>query len=70
MSNTTESKKPTHDIFQVIGESPKARWIRIGAGWTNRDNKGINLVFDSYPALGHVVIREVSADQANPASPE
>ena len=62
MSNSTEAKRPTHTIFQVHGEDDKPRWTRIGAGWLNKDGKGINLVFDCLPLTGRTVIREV-ADQ-------
>lgn len=64
MSNeTNETKRPTHAIYQVIGDGEKARWIRIGAAWANRDGKGFNLKFDAYPASGRTVIREVSDDE-------
>jgi hypothetical protein len=55
---------PTHIIWQVIGEARKARWIRVGAGWTNRDGKGMNLMFDAYPMVGRTVIREVAEPEA------
>jgi hypothetical protein len=59
MSNETkESKRPTHAIYQVIGEQDKARWIRVGAAWTNRDGKGLSLKFDAYPVVGRTVVRE------------
>jgi hypothetical protein len=59
-ANNTTKKHPTYVIFQVIGEKDMARWIRVGAGWTNRDGKGVRLIFDSYPVVGRTVIREVS----------
>lgn len=55
-----ETKRPTHAIYQVIGEADKARWIRVGAGWTNRDGKGLSLKFDAYPVVGRTVIREIT----------
>ncbi len=67
MSNTKEMKKhnaPTHAIFQVIGENDKARWIRVGAAWTNADGKGLTLRFDAYPVVGRTVIREITTDVA------
>jgi hypothetical protein len=61
MSNeTTEKKGPSHVIWQVIGETDKARWIRVGAGWTNRDGKGLTLRFDAYPVAGRTVVREIT----------
>lgn len=69
MNENRKPKPPTHTIFQVIGDDKQARWIRVGAGWTNKDGKGLNLVFDSYPVIGHICLREVppadTADQPN-----
>ncbi|WP_417308030.1 hypothetical protein [Devosia sp.] len=60
IKNTPEKRLPTHSIFQVIGEGDNARWIRVGAGWSHRkDGKGMNLVFDAYPVVGRIVVREV-----------
>ncbi len=60
-NNANTTNRPTHAIFQVIGEDDAARWIRVGSGWANRDGKGLNLVFDSYPVIGRIVIREAEA---------
>ena len=57
--NTNTKKRPTHTIFQVIGDGDNARWIRIGAGWTNKDGNGLYLKFDSYPVVGHISVREI-----------
>lgn len=59
MNENRKPKPPTHTIFQVIGNDDKARWIRVGAGWANKDGKGLNLVFDSYPVIGRICLREV-----------
>lgn len=53
-------RQPTHAIFQVVGEGDKARWIRVGAAWANKDGKGLNLKFDAYPVVGRIVVREVT----------
>lgn len=55
-----KTKRPTHVIWQVIGETDKARWIRVGAAWANRDGKGLTLKFDAYPVAGRTVIREIT----------
>lgn len=68
MNENKKPKPPTHIIWQVIGNDDKARWIRVGAGWTNKDGKGLNLVFDSYPVIGRISLREVPpADTADTA---
>ncbi len=60
MTKTNQiSKRPSHAIYQVIGEKDEARWIRVGSGWTNGDGKGLNLKFDAYPVVGRTVVREI-----------
>jgi hypothetical protein len=63
MTKNNDTKRPTHVIWQVIGESDKARWIRVGAAWANRDGKGLTLKFDAYPVAGRTVVREFSEKQ-------
>ena len=58
MTKENDSKRPTHGIFQVIGEGEHAHWIRIGAAWANRDGKGFSLRFDAFGINGRTVIRE------------
>lgn len=64
-NNANEPKRPTHAIYQVIGEGEKARWIRIGAAWANRDGKGFTLKFDALPITGRTVIRAVEEREDN-----
>lgn len=61
-TNTNKSKQPSHIIWQVIGEDNKTRWIRVGAGWTNKDGKGLTLKFDAYPVTGRTVVRTYEPD--------
>lgn len=56
---TKEKRPPSHIIWQVIGDDDKARWTRIGAGWANKDGKGMNLRFNAYPVVGHIAVRVV-----------
>jgi len=57
----SETKRPSHALYQVQGDE-KARWTRIGAGWLNKDGKGINIVLDSVPLSGRIVLREVGEE--------
>lgn len=72
INNTTETtqepakRTPTHAIFQVVGESDKSRWIRVGAAWPNKDGKGFTLKFDAYPVVGRTVIREITEQSDAP----
>lgn len=63
MTKDNNAKRPTHVIWQVIGEGEKARWMQIGAAWANRDGKGLSLKFDAYPVAGRTVVREFSEQQ-------
>lgn len=68
MKKETKTKRPpTHVIWQVVGDQNKAKWLRVGAGWANKDGKGISLVFDAYPIAGRVVVREVTENEGNEA---
>ena len=57
MSNET-SNRPTHVIWQVIGEGDKPKWTRIGAAWLHSDGRGLNLSIDAMLMTGRIVIRE------------
>jgi hypothetical protein len=63
MTKNNDTKRPTHVIWQVVGDNDKARWIRVGAAWANRDGKGLTLKFDAYPVAGRTVVREFSEKQ-------
>ncbi len=60
--HTNKPKLPSHIIWQVMGEDEKARWIRVGAGWTNKVGKGLSLKFDAYPVAGRTVVRAYEPD--------
>jgi hypothetical protein len=60
----TAKRQPTHLIYQVIGEGEKAKWMKVGAGWThNKDGKGLYLRFDAYPLTGRIQVREITEQQ-------
>lgn len=54
----TKSNRPSHTLFNVIGEGDDANWTRIGAAWAHKDGKGLNLDLDMIPMkTGRFVIR-------------
>ncbi|MBL8567939.1 MAG: hypothetical protein JNK84_02535 [Phreatobacter sp.] len=62
---TTESgKRPTHILWQVIGEGDNARWTRIGASWENADRRGYSLKYDAIPLTGRTVLRAYDPDDS------
>ena len=60
----TQNKKPTHRIYAVRKtDAEKSRWFEIGAGWINRDGKGLNLKFNLMPVgEADIVIREIEPE--------
>lgn len=58
-TQTTSGRKPTHRLYQVIGEGEAASWIPIGAAWPNKDSKGFNLACDAIPLTGRIVMRTI-----------
>ena len=70
MSNNETTNRPTHGIYQVIGEKEKAIWIRVGAAWQHRDDQGARLVFNSFPLTGRIVMRELTEKDATEAARE
>lgn len=65
MTDTKETKRPTHIVWQVLGEGEKARWNRIGAAWPNRDGKGLNVKLDAFPLDGRIVLRDHEQKEAS-----
>lgn len=57
---SSETKRPSHAIWQVQGEENKARWTRVGAAWMHKDLKGALLKFDAMPLKGRIVVREIT----------
>ena len=69
MSDTNESNnRPSHHIFQVVGDGDKATWLRVGAAWLHQDTRGARLVFNSFPLTGRIVMRERAEREENQAA--
>lgn len=64
MTYEANDKRPTHAIYQVIGEGDRSSWNRIGAAWANRDGKGFSIKLDSAPLHGRTVLREIEEKPA------
>lgn len=57
MSNETkETRRPTHEVFMVVGDDKKSRWTKVGIAFTNKDGKGFNIFLDAMPLSGRVVV--------------
>lgn len=64
MAKTTQTKNPTHEVFHVVGEKDKARWTKIGVGWSHNDQDGLNLIINYVPVIaGRTVARKIKAQE-------
>ena len=62
MSNeNTKPNKPALELFHVSGEGENARWKKIGAAWTIKNGKGLNIRLD-YP----IVVEKLVALEPKP----
>lgn len=69
MSDTNETtNRPTHTIYQVLGDGKDAVWLRIGAAWMHGDSRGAQLSFNSFPLTGRIVMRERKDEQPETAA--
>jgi hypothetical protein len=57
---SNEKKPPTHGVYVVQGDGDNARWLKIGAGWLNKDGRGANVILEALPLTNKIVIREFS----------
>lgn len=62
MTQYTNAKAPTHEVFHVVGEGDKSRWTKLGVGWSHNDNDGLNLIINYTPLVsGRTVVRKIKA---------
>lgn len=67
MTNTSQSRTPSHRVYTVKGNGDTARWIEIGAAWANADGKGLSVTLDAFPVDGRLVIRTITERADKPA---
>jgi hypothetical protein len=63
------TKIPTHIVYHVkdIGTSSetdisRAVWTRIGAAWQHSDGKGLNILLETLPLNGRLIVRTVAQE--------
>ena len=60
---------PPKDVFNIIEEKDgKARWVKVGTAFVNRDGS-INALLESYPTAGKLQIRDRRSSNRNGKSP-
>jgi len=68
MAKSNAPKAPTHEVFHVVGEKDKARWTKVGIGWSHADGDGFNLIINYSPLIaGRTVVRKIKAEQGDKA---
>ena len=66
MTNTENSKRPTHRIYAVRKTSGyKGYWTQIGAAWANQDGKGFNLKLYLVPIDGSDIVMREARDEGD-----
>ncbi|MBL1422603.1 MAG: hypothetical protein COC24_019020 [Alphaproteobacteria bacterium] len=62
----TQTKAPTHEVFHVVGDGEKARWTKIGVGWSHKDGDGMSLAVNYVPLHeGRTLVRKVKAKEGD-----
>jgi len=57
-TENNSNRKPSHRLYQVVGEGKAAIWTPIASAWAHRDGKGYNILV---PFIGKIVMREAGA---------
>ena len=67
MSESNNTKRPSHVAYHVTERGDKSFWTRIGAGWQHADGNGFNIQLSLTPLDGRVSLRIASEkkDQAD-----
>ena len=65
-TQTNQPKRPSHRLYQVVGEGKSAIWTPIASAWAHSDGKGFNILV---PFIGKIVMREVSAKDGDAQEP-
>ena len=66
------SNGPTHRVYSLIpktgddGKPAEPFWHRIGSCFAHKDAKGFNIVLESLPLDGKLVMREITDAEAEP----
>lgn len=60
----TDKQKPTLIAYHVRKSGEKSYWDRVGAAFPHKDQSGFDLVLDSLPVSGRVVLR-IQMDNAD-----
>ena len=61
MTDTIQSKAPTHVCYHVREGKDKGFFTRIGVAWLNKDGKGFNIQLDGLvPLDGRITVRIAS----------
>jgi len=59
---TTETNRPSHNVYIVEGEGKKAFWTKIGAAWAHEDGYGLTINLTCLPLNGRLVVRQPNED--------
>jgi hypothetical protein len=65
-------RKPDFEVFvvEVINPGDKGYWTKVGAAWSNKDQKGISVQLSALPKDGRLVLRRVQEKENSPFADE
>lgn len=68
MSDTQTNELPAFNAFVIVdrGKRQDPFWLKVGAAFSHKDGKGLNLVLQALPPDGRLVLR----DYEEKAAPE
>jgi hypothetical protein len=68
---------PTHIVYHVrdIGtpgetDTPRAVWTNVGVAWQHSDTKDLNIVLETLPLNGRLVVRTAVQESNQTQTPE
>jgi hypothetical protein len=71
MSNTQTNDLPAFNAFVIVdrGKRQDPFWLKVGAAFSHKDGKGLNLVLQALPPTGQLVLRDYE-ETAQPENKE
>jgi hypothetical protein len=70
MAEKEQPRQPTHRAYSVIRrEGQDDYWLNIGLVFPHKDGSGFNLILQAFPLDGKIVVREITAEDADETAP-
>ena len=67
MNEATGTRKAVYTVIDPTERNPKARWVRIGIAFVNRDGS-LTCLLDAHPVNGRLQIRDFPTSEGDEAT--